>query len=534
MRSEGPRIDDPGAMAWVGDIPARWARERPDSCAIVVPELGHQMSYAALAAATDRFVEVMRDYGLREGDRIAYLGRNSDLFFVCLFGAIAAGLVLVPLNWRCAPPELAFMLEDSQTALVISDAAFLPALGQAVATVPALSHAIRLKTEGPGSLRHRLAEPPSSHQGVPHDPERICLLMYTSGTTGRPKGVMLTHAALSAARHAEIVSPDWEDWTGQDVILSALPNFHIGGMSWMLIGLIRGLTCVLTADAAVPNLLALIDTYHVTRTFIVPTVLRAMLDLLRETGRRPPGIRVITYGASSISPALLKEAITVIGCRFAQYFGMTEAAGTVTFLSPRDHDLARPHLLASVGRPQCGMAVEIRDETGALLPSGRPGEIWVRTPALMAGYWRQPEATRTAIEGGWYRTGDGGVLDADGYLSITDRLKDMIISGGENIYPVQIENVLRQHEAVRDAAVVGVADERWGERVVAMVERNADVLVDESELIAYTQLQLARYKCPKSIRFVEALPRTAMGKVQRAVVRHMMSGTTDTTGDCPC
>jgi fatty-acyl-CoA synthase len=517
MRSEGPDFGDPGDMAWVGDIPSRWARDRPNSCAIVVPELGQQLSYAALASATDRFVEVMQEYGLREGDRVAYLGRNSDLYFVCLFGAIAAGLVLVPLNWRCAPPELAFMLEDSQTALVISDAAFLLALEQAFCNTPCL------KTEGPDSLRHRLNTPPAAHHAVPHEASRVCLLMYTSGTTGRPKGVLITHAALSAARHAEIISPDWADWTGQDVILSALPSFHIGGMSWMLIGLIRGLTCVLTSDATVPNLLALIDTYQVTRTFIVPTVLRAMLDMLHETGRKPPGISVITYGAASMSPALLTEAITVIGCRFAQYFGMTEAAGTVTFLSPADHDLARPHLLASVGRPQCGMAVEIRDESGTVLPPGQAGEIWVRTPAMMAGYWRQPEATRAAIVDGWYRTGDGGILDAEGYLSITDRLKDMIISGGENIYPVQIETVLRQHEAVRDAAVVGVADERWGERVVAMVERIADSSVDESELIAYTQGQLARYKCPKSIRFVETLPRTAMGKVQRAIVRRMMS-----------
>jgi len=523
MRSEGLGFTDAEKMAWVGDIPARWAGERPESCAIVVPELGQRMSYAALAAATDRFVEVMRDHGIREGDRVAYLGRNSDLYFVCLFGAIAGGFVLVPLNWRCAAPELAFMLEDSQTALVISDDGFMPALEQAIRAVPALSATIRLATEGDASLRQLLGQPPKAHQAVPHDPAGVCLLMYTSGTTGRPKGVMITHAALSAARHAELISPDWEDWSERDVILSALPNFHIGGMSWMLIGLIRGLVCVLTSDAGVPNLLELIDRYQVTRTFIVPTVLRAMLDLLRETGRAPPGIKVITYGAASMSPALLTEAIAVIGCRFAQYFGMTEAAGTVTFLPPLDHDLARPHLLASVGRPQCGMAVEIRDETGALLQPGEAGEIWVRTPALMAGYWRQPDATRAAIVNGWYRTGDGGILDEDGYLRITDRLKDMIISGGENIYPVQVENVLRQHEAVRDAAVVGVADDRWGERVVAMVERHAEAALDENALIAYAQLHLARYKCPKSIRFVDALPRTAMGKVQRAVVRGMMS-----------
>ena len=523
MRSDRLSFGDPAEMAWIGDIPSRWADARPGSHAIVVPESHHRTSYAALASATDRFVEVMHERGLREGDRFAYLGRNSDLYFVCLFGAIAAGLILVPLNWRCAPPELAFMLEDSETAMVISDATFLPALHQAIAAVPALSNTVCLTTEGPGSLRASLSIPPAARATVSHEPAQVCLLMYTSGTTGRPKGVLITHGGLSAARHAELVSPDWEDWTEHDVILSALPNFHIGGMSWMLIGLMRGLTCVLTSDASVPNLLALMDTYPVTRTFIVPTVLSAMLDLLRETGRKPPGIRMITYGASAISPALLTEAIGLIGCGFAQYFGMTETAGTVTFLPPRDHDLARPHLLASVGRPQCGMAVEIRNDKGTALPAGEVGEIWVRTPALMAGYWRQPEATRAAIVDGWYRTGDGGVLDIDGYLTITDRLKDMIVSGGENIYPVQVENVLRQHPAVRDAAVIGVADDRWGERVVAMVERHTDASADERDLIAYTQIHLARYKCPKSIILVDSLPRTAMGKVQRARVRSIIS-----------
>ena len=332
--------------------------------------------------------------------------------------------------------------------------------------------------------------------------------------------MLITHAALSAARHAETISADWADWTDQDVILSPLPNFHVGGMSWMLIGLIRGLTCVLTSDASVANLIRLIDTHNVTRTFIVPTVLRALLDLLHETGQTPPRIRMITYGAAAMSEQLLREAIAVLGCGFAQYFGMTETCGTVTFLPPGDHDLSRPHLLKSVGRPQCGTAVEIRDSEGHVLGTGLPGEIWVRTPALMKGYWRQPEATQAAITDGWYRTGDGGTLDGEGYLYITDRLKDMIISGGENIYPAQVEEILRSHPAVNDAAVVGVPDAQWGERVVAVVERQQDSMLDEAGLIAFAQLHLARYKCPKYVIFVEALPRTAMGKVQRAVVRN--------------
>jgi acyl-CoA synthetase (AMP-forming)/AMP-acid ligase II len=519
MRAEGLPLGDPAAMDWIGDIPGSWAAARPDRPAIIVPEHNRSISFADLASLTSRFVEIVRARGLPPGARIAYLGRNSELYFVALFGAIAGGFVLVPLNWRCAPPEIAFMLENAEASLVISDAEFLPVIGQAVGATPALAGLAVLPTEGEASLRQALSLPPGAAHHAPHDPDQVCLLLYTSGTTGRPKGVLLTHAALSISRHMETVSPDWADWREHEVILSALPSFHIGGMAWMLIGLIRGLTCVLTADASVANVLDLIDRYTVSRTFIVPTVLRAMLDLLAATGRAPPRIRTITYGAATIGEALLREAITVIGCGFAQYFGMTECAGTICFLPAADHDLARPHLLTTVGRPQCGISLEIRDAEGTVLPAGQAGEIWVRTPALMTGYWRLPEATAAAIVDGWYRTGDGGRLDAAGYLTITDRIRDMIISGGENIYPVQVEEVLRQHPGVRDAAVVGVADARWGERVVAVVERHADAAVSAEALIGFAQLHLARYKCPKAVVFVDALPRTAMGKVQRALVR---------------
>jgi acyl-CoA synthetase (AMP-forming)/AMP-acid ligase II len=272
-------------------------------------------------------------------------------------------------------------------------------------------------------------------------------------------------------------------------------------------------------DTSAAHLLDVIQEHSVTRTFIVPTLLAAILQQLQKTGRRAPAIRTITYGASVMSEGLLKDAIALLGCEFGQYYGMTEAGGTVTYLSASDHDLQRPHLLKSVGRPQCGMAVEIRDAAGRVLAATQPGEIWVRTPTLMAGYWRLPEATQAAIVDGWYRTGDGGYLDKDGYLYLTDRIRDMIVSGGENVYPAQVEEVLRKHPAVREAAVVGVPDKHWGERVVGVVERRDGMKLEADELIAFARQSIAGYKCPKTIHFVDALPRTAMGKVQRAIVR---------------
>lgn len=529
MRSEGAPLHDLQHMQWIGDIPGRWSRERPDRAAIVLADQHQVITYRELDAHTHRFVEMMHARGIEAGDRIAYLGRNSDLYFVALFGCIAGGFVLLPLNWRCAAPELTFMLTDARARLAVCDAEFEPVLRDAMAGAAPLTHLDILHTEGRDSLRGGLATAPSRQFPVPHDPHQVCVQMYTSGTTGRPKGVLSTHGGFSYARHAELISRDWANWNSDDVIVSPLPNFHNGGMSWMLIGLVRGLKCVLIADASVAHILDVIEEHAVTRTFIVPTVIRAALDLLKESGRKPPRIRTITYGAAVMSEPLLREAIDVLGCEFGQYYGMTEATGTVTFLSARDHDLNRPHLLKSVGRPQCGMAVEIRDEKGAVLPANLPGEIWVRTPTLMPGYANLPEVTAAAIVDGWYRTGDGGYLDADGYLYLTDRIRDMIISGGENIYPAEVEAALREHPAVFESAVVGFPDEKWGERVVAFVQLRPGATVQAEALIAFAAQNIARFKCPKIVRFVEAFPRTPLGKIQRAILRRQAPDLPTTT-----
>lgn len=519
MRSEGPPLRDQERMTWIGDIPERWARERPQRAAIVLPERGRQTTYGQLQSWTQRFVEVLLERGIQAGDRIAYLGRNSDLYYVALFGAIAGKFVLVPLNWRCAPPELAIMLADAQVRLLIADEEFEPAARAASSAEADLQAMQLLRTEGAGSLREAVQTPATRKFVVAHDPEQVCMQLYTSGTTGRPKGVLLTHAGCSYARHVELISKDWASWSEADVIVSPLPNFHIGGMSWMLIGLIRGLKCVQVTNTSAAHLLEVMEEHAVTRIFIVPTLVSSLLEYLRKTGRTPPRVRTITYGASVMSEQLLEEAIAVLGCEFGQYYGMTEAGGTVTYLSPSDHDPQRPHLLKSVGRPQCAMAVEIRDAQGSVLAANQPGEIWVHTPSLMAGYWRLPEATRGATVSGWYRTGDGGYLDNDGYLYLTDRIRDMIVSGGENIYPAQVEEALRKHPAVREVAVVGVPDKHWGERVIAFVERRDGMQLEADALIAFARQNIAGYKCPKTIHFVDALPRTALGKVQRAVVR---------------
>ena len=518
-RLEGKPLPQDAALPWVGDIPARGLARCPDRTAIIFADMPRQMSYRELERMTRAFCASMRARGLVDGQRVAYLGRNNDLYLPMLFGAIRAGCVIVTLNWRLTAPEIAYQLQDSGATLLIADADLMAVTKKACESLPTPPQIIpTADTSAPVDLRQLMAgEAPDSE--VPHRVDQVVVQMYTSGTTGKPKGVQLTHGCLTYARHCEMEDGSYAGWKEGTVHLSAMPNFHIAGTSWMIIGLIRLSTMVLTADPTPANLLEVIEQYRPGRSFIVPTVIRALVDAIRASGRPAPKMEQIAYGASAIGESLLREAMETFGCEFGQAFGMTEVTGTCTYLPNEDHDLSRPQVLKSVGRPLAGMAVEIRDADTRVVNVGEPGEIWVRTPTAMLGYWNLPKATAEALVDGWYRTGDGGRIDDDGFLYLTDRIKDMIISGGENVYPVEIEERLRLHPAVLEAAVIGLPDPHWGEAVHAMVELRPGQDVDAETLRAFAREGLAGFKCPRGIRFTTALPRTASGKVQRAQVR---------------
>jgi acyl-CoA synthetase (AMP-forming)/AMP-acid ligase II len=484
----GPTLKGLDEMDWVGDYPALGAALSPERPAIIVPELGVSITYAEFDRRTGRAAAVLADHGLGPGSRVAYLGKNSDHFYVLLSAAIRRGVVVVPINWRCVTGEIAYFLNDSAAPLMFCDAEFSATAEAAAATLP--TPPLILPTErdrdGQPGLRQLLEEPgPMADDPVPHD-DAVCLHLYTSGTTGRPKGTLCTHRAVSIARKVERVNPDFPQWTGETVV-SAMPHFHIGGISWMLTGLARRSTCVLTPDASAANLVQLMNQYGAISTFAVPTVIRGIVETVRASGTKLPSLRHIYYGAAPIGAKLLNDAMTVLGCGFGQHFGMTEITGSATFLGPAFHDLERPGLMNSVGRALPGV-----------------------------GYWNRPDATAEALKDGWYRTGDGGRLDADGFLYLTDRIKDMIVSGGENVYPAEVEEALRRHPAVLDAAVIGLPDERWGESVTAIVECRPGETLADGELLAFMRQQVAGYKCPKRVELVLALPRTASGKIQRA------------------
>jgi acyl-CoA synthetase (AMP-forming)/AMP-acid ligase II len=547
---DGPALTRLDELEWIGSIARTGAERCPERDAIIFPDRGIKLTYRDLDRRSDAFYDFLKVHGLGLGDRIAYLGRNSDLFLPVLFGAIRAGVVLVPINWRLAAPEVAYQLQDSGSRLLLCDPELM---ALAVAATERLTERLQiLPTEvtegakksatevaaestavGTGeSLRSRLSQR-ALPAPLPTAKDQVVLHLYTSGTTGHPKGVLISHYALSIARHCELTSADFALLTPASVSLSAMPNFHVGGLSWVLMGLVRLGTVVLTANPSPTNMLALLNEYRVESSFIVPTVIRGIVDEINSRRVPAPPITGMFYGAMTMGAGLLSETMDVFGCSFGQFFGMTEITGAATFLGPRDHDLARPHLLKSVGKPYPGMSIEIRGPDRRVLKVGEHGEIWIRSPTRMLGYHRLPDATREALVNGWYATGDGGYLDADGYLYLTDRIKDLIVSGGENVYPAEVEEMLRAHPAVLDAACVGIEHPVWGESVTAVIELRSGHVVTAEELRKFSRSRIATYKCPKQFHFAMSLPRTASGKVKRAELRAGLRESDTPTMDGP-
>jgi acyl-CoA synthetase (AMP-forming)/AMP-acid ligase II len=492
---------------------ARHAAEQPDVDALVLD--GCRISYAQLDRRTQAAQAWLTQRGVKMGDRIAWCGLSHPDFFAVMLAAMRSGVVLVPVNWRQKQREIAHVLADSAARLAVVDEAFLATVSAAAGAGVEL-----LETS---SFARSLDTLPIATPGIGGDSAAPALLLYTSGTTGSPKGVQLSEAAISIGREMEKLTGGFDDWTRQEVVLSPLPLFHIGGICWALCGLVRGGTVVLTNQPTPAALLDLCLAEGVSRTFLVPQLVRGLIGEMATRGVKAEKLKGIHYGAAPMDPPLLERGIREIGCRFLQYFGMTEMAGTISILPPAAHDPQRPHLLGSVGKVLPGSAIEIRDPQGKVLPIGEAGEIWTKGPTQMIGYANRPEQTAEAVVDGWYRTGDGGRLDVEGYLYLTDRIKDMIVTGGENVYPVEVETVLREHPSIADCAVFGLSDDTWGERVCAAVELRPGATFDVEAIIAFVKSQIAGYKAPRQIVKVEALPRTASGKVQRGLLRQEMA-----------
>jgi acyl-CoA synthetase (AMP-forming)/AMP-acid ligase II len=496
----------------------QWAESRPDHAAIRCEE--RSVGYGELWSRAQRVASALTEAGLRSGDRIAWLSKNDESALELLVGASAAGIVLVPVNWRLAAPEILDILADSQARACFVHAEFSPLIERMSAELP---HVVLTAVVGaPAHERdYRRWRDGAAGGGSPlaAQPDDIALQLYTSGTTGRPKGAMLSHRSLLATK-ALWRDLDWNRWRDDDVGLVTMPMFHIGGMGLALMALAAGATSLLLREFDAVRILELAHRGAFTRTFLVPAALQMLVRHPRAALTDFRSLRMILYGASPMPPRLLEECMALIGCEFAQQYGMTETCGTVVALAPEDHRRDQPARLAAAGRALPGVEIEIRDPDGNPLPAGVTGQIAIRSVATMSGYWRRPQATAEAIDSkGWLLSGDGGMIDEDGYLFVQDRLKDMIISGGENIYPTEVENALTAHPHVAEAAVIGVPDERWGEAVIAFVVSPVDHRPSIEELKSWVRTRIAAYKVPKDVRFVEGLPRNASGKILRRVLR---------------
>jgi fatty-acyl-CoA synthase len=506
--------------ATLADVIRRQAQIRGESTALIFE--GRTSSYATLDQHTNRIANGLAALGVKPHQRIAYLGKNSDIFIELLFGAIKAGIVMAPVNWRLAAPEIAFIVEDCKAAILFVGPEFIEQVRDI--TMQLSDVGIFMSTEGGASewqdfRSWRDAQSDRDPQ-TPLRTDDVAIQLYTSGTTGKPKGAMLTHQNfLSLLRIAEIDTPDWNKWTADDVSLVAMPVFHIGGIGWAVYGLYHGAKSVIAREFDPNKVLDDFAQHGVSKLFLVPAAMQFIVRQPRAREMNFSKLRYILYGASPIPAALLKECISVFGCGFVQLYGMTETTGTIVVLPPEDHVEGRA-CMRSAGKPLPGVEIAILDVNNIPLPVGEVGEIATRSESNMAGYWNMPDATARALDAGnWLRTGDAGYLDADGYLYIHDRIKDMIISGGENVYPAEVESAICDHPDVAEVAVIGVPDDVWGEAVKAVVALKPGKTVTATDLLCFARERIAGFKMPKSVDFIAALPRNASGKILRRHLR---------------
>ncbi len=481
---------------------------------------GREHTYGDLDATSSRVARGLLAESVSSGDRVAFLDKNTVELFEMMFGTAKIGAVLCPVNWRLAPPEVAQIINDAQAGVLVVGQEFIPLLDKIEGDLTTVRRILVLgahpEHEDYAAWRDRQ---PADDPGGGLSSDDVALQFYTSGTTGLPKGATLSgramHALLPGVNEFLGLGPD-------TVSLVVMPLFHVAGTGWALFGLNNGAHNVLLRDVDFGAILEAIPKYGVTDSVFVPAVLQFLLATPGCEDTDFSTLRTILYGASPISEEVLMSSVARFGCKFVQAYGLTETNGAAVVLPAEDHDPNGPnrHRLRAAGIPLPGVELRIAGADDEELPASEIGEVWIKSPANMAGYWNMPEATAAALTpDGWFKSGDAGYLDGDGYLYIADRVKDMIISGGENVYPAEIESVLMAHPGIADAAVIGVPDDKWGEAVKAVLVRAPDTDVADHEIITWCRERLAHYKCPTSVDWTDMLPRNPSGKILKRELR---------------
>ncbi|WP_341996534.1 o-succinylbenzoate--CoA ligase [Microbacterium sp. LWH7-1.2] len=494
----------------IGDWLVKRRLKSPEKTAII--SAGHALTYREFADSADGVASLLAEQGIVKGDRVAVLGNNSAEFLVLMFGVLRIGAVLVPVNVRLAAPEISHVLRDSGARMLLHDAEFTTTVGALEAS--AVEHVMEL---GQGTLDRpglgRLIVPVAGGADAAAGGDDPAVILYTSGTTGKPKGAVLSHANLTWNSLNCVVD---YDIVTSDVTLLISPLFHAAALGMgALPAILKGATLVVERAFDAGRVLNLIESLSVTMVSGVPTTFQLLAEHPRWADTNLTSLRTITCGGSAV-PSRVLDAFEERGLSFSQGYGLTETAPGATSLAPTMTHVKQ----GSVGLPHFFADVRVVDDAGGLVPIGALGEIQIAGPNVFLGYHNLAEASAAAFTtDGWFRSGDIGYFDEDGYLFIADRLKDLIISGGENIYPAEIEDLLYSMDGVTGAAVVGAGDDRWGEVPVAVLTVREGTAVTLDDVRAHLQGHLARYKLPKAVMVVEELPRTASGKVRKAELR---------------
>jgi acyl-CoA synthetase (AMP-forming)/AMP-acid ligase II len=505
----------PEASPHIFDMIRRWEKADPGRVAVRAGEAS--WTWAEFANRIRRNASAQLAAGLRPGDRVAFLDKNHPACLETTLACALAGTANTVVNFRLAPDELVYVINDCGARVLFAGAEFLPLVERLRPQLAAVQRVVVVDGDA-GSYEEYLASAPAAAPGHAARPDDCFLQLYTSGTTGYPKGAMLTHRSVTA--HSRAAAPAF-GFARDSVNMVAMPLFHVGGTCWALAGMAEGCQTIVVRDVVPGEVLAQFGRDQVTHAFFVPAVFGFFLQVPGVADYDFSSLRCLGYGGSPMPAPLLRQAMDTFGVDFYQVYGMTEASGAFCVLGPADHrDPAHPERLRSAGRPVPGVQMRVTDPaTGEPLPDGQLGEFQVRGELVMAGYWQRPADTAATITSGWLHSGDAGRRDDSGYYYIEDRVKDMIISGGENVYPAEVERVLSEHPDVAEVAVIGIPDDTWGESVKALVVLRGGATASPADLLDFCRPRLAGYKCPASVEVTGALPRNATGKILKRTLR---------------